>query len=157
MKTAKETNQKIIIEKIHSDPVSQQISKNKKLSFGAKAIYIYLNSHNENFYLSMDSIAYYLQVSKETIKRYIRELKKAGFLIVERIPNKNIYKYTCLMSPSNKDYLVQEKLENGQIIELASELNEIMNNPTITQETKDKVLTEIQKILKTNWINKTKD
>ena len=79
--------------------VSNNITRNTFLSDGAKALYIYLKSHSDNFNLSAQSIAEYLHKSIRTIKSQITELKQSGFLVLERKPNANVYYYKLLSSP----------------------------------------------------------
>ena len=97
MKKAKNNNLKlnIIQESNYFVMIPYNVAKarNSQLSKGAKSLYLYLKSNNENFNLSIESIANYLEESISTINREIAELKAKGYLILTKKENAKTYNY----------------------------------------------------------------
>ena len=83
--------------------VSHNIARNQYLSDSAKSLYIYLKSHSENFYLSQRQIANYFDISMHKIELAMLELKENGFLKIEKLENKNQWRYILLDNPTLKD------------------------------------------------------
>ena len=131
--------------------VSHNIAKNTKLSDFAIRLYAYLKSHSENFYLSYSTIAKYLKISEDKVKKGIRELKQSGFLEIERKGNEFIYK--LYDTTANEEYKIIDAIEKDALnysdIHL---IYRIINNQKVSQETRQKVADKLSKILKTNWL-----
>ena len=138
------------------DMLTRNISRNKFLTDGAKSLYIYLNSHNENFNLSIQSIANYLNKGIATIKRKINELKQSGFLILEKKEKSNAYYYKLLKSPKierlkefTKENIIKSFFENNISFE---DINQLRKNKKITLKEYNEILDYIYKIAKTEWV-----
>lgn len=158
MKKAKTKTLYITTEQSGFDTLTRNISRNTFLSDGAKCLYIYLNSHSESFNFSIESIANYLHKSIRTINREIEELKKSGFLILERKPNSKTYYYKLLNSPKlehlkdiTPDLILKACIEN--VISL-QDINELRKKKIITLEQYNEITDNIIKILKTEWLTK---
>ena len=158
----KATNQRktlfITAEQNGYDMLTRNISRNTFLTDGAKALFIYLNSHNENFNLSAESIATYLHKSYRTIQRLIEELKENGFLILERKENKNTYYYKLVNSPKierlNNDF-TSDNIINAycQNIIDTKEIDGLFNQKLITKSQYKEIMQKIFNIYKTKWLN----
>lgn len=160
MKKAKQEDKKLFItaEQNGFDMLTRNISRNTFLSDGAKALFIYLNSHNENFNLSIQSIATYLNKGIATINREIKELKDNGFLILEKKENNNSYYYRLSNSPKlnqikdfTNDQIIDAFFKN--IIDL-KEISLLCKKGYIMPKDCEKILDEIFKIMKESWLDK---
>lgn len=134
--------------------ITNQITKNNKLSDFAIRLYGYLKSHTNNFYLSYRTITNYLNISRDKLNKGINELKKSGFLEIKELKGKNQYKYILHDKPSNKDYEIVNNIEkNGYIdfsiydIELIIKL---LNNRHIDIESREKLKQKLDNITKYN-------
>lgn len=154
MKKATETKQTNQIIQIRNQQnnfviISNEIARNKRLTDSAKALYLYLKSHNENFYISIRTIANYLNWSDYKLKYVIKELKQSGFLEIERKGNHFIYK--IYDTTANDEYKIKDAIENNYLdfsdIEL---IYRILNDKKITQELKEQIKDKLDKILHTN-------
>ena len=139
------------------DLLTRNISRNNKLSDGAIRLYVYLNSHSENFNLSYESIANYLNKSVKTIQRLINELKESGFLVLERKENKNTYYYKLMQSPKLEQLndFSKENVLNAywhNIIDDKDILYMLRKN-LITRKIFDEIITEIIRIANTPWLD----
>lgn len=159
MKKAQKQEIKLYItaEQSGFDILTRNISRNTFLSDGAKALYIYLNSHNESFNLSAQSIANYLKKGIATINREIAELKESGFLILEKKENSNTYYYKLLKSPKLdhlKDF-TNEKILNAFFENYISlkDIAQLYKKKHITKKQYNEIFDEIVKIAKTDWLN----
>lgn len=161
MKKAKNTEQILYIttEQNGFDMLTRNISRNTFLSDGAKALYIYLNSHSENFNLSKESIASYLHKSTDTIKREIAELKKHGFLVLERKENSNCYYYKLRTSPKIEQI---KSFDNESIINAffdtkinfdLQDIDGLYKRNLITKKDYEIIINRIFEIVKTNWLD----
>lgn len=152
----KETTLFITAEQDGFTIISNNITRNTFLSDGAKALYIYLKSHNENFNLSAESIANYLHKSERTIRNEIKELQENGFLILERKENSNTYFYKIYSSPKLEHLkeFTNEKILNAfwnNYIDL-NDIKQLRKSNKINQKQLEEIINEIMRVLKTSWI-----
>ena len=152
----KETTLFITAEQDGFTIISNNITRNTFLSDGAKALYIYLKSHNENFNLSAESIANYLHKSERTIRNEIKELQENGFLVLERKENSNTYFYKIYSSLKleHLSEFTNEKILNAfwnNYIDL-NDIKQLRKSNKINQKQLEEIINEIMRILKTSWI-----
>lgn len=102
--------------------VSRDIMRDKNISLGAKAIYSYLNSFAGSkgiCYPSLDLIRLEMNLSKNTLNKYMKELKEIGLIKVYRLQNEdnnllsnNIYEIALSYSTIEKNKKEYSSVKN---------------------------------------------
>lgn len=133
--------------------ISRDIMRNKNISLGAKAIYCYLNSFAGSkgiCYPSLDLIRLEMNLSKNTLNKYMKELKETGLIKVYRLQNEdnnllsnNIYEIALNYSTikkNKKEYSASKNIplskndSTNNIPQQKDILQELLNSKIFTMD-----------------------
>lgn len=113
--------------------ISRDVMRDKNISLGAKGIYCYLNSFAGSkgvCYPSLELIRLEMNLSKNTLNKYIKELKETGLIKVYRMQNEennllsnNIYEIALTYSTIEKN-----KKEYSDLVSIPSVKNKSTNS-----------------------------
>ena len=122
--------------------VSQYVTKNKNVSVSAKGVYAYLVScagNDKQTYPKQTTMCYDLGIKKvDTLKKYIKELQKEGFIrVVKTKKNGMYYKNVYLIATDTRSIEVwKRQFEKGIEIDEEETLEPVKDNkkaPTLPQ------------------------
>ena len=122
--------------------VSQYVTKNKNVSVSAKGVYAYLVScagNDKQTYPKQTTMCYDLGIKKvDTLKKYIKELQKEGFIrVVKTKKNGMYYKNVYLIATDTRSIEVwKRQFEKGIEIDEEETLESVKDNkkaPTLPQ------------------------
>ena len=69
----------------HYSQIPNDLARNPDISLAAKGLYVYLSSHREGWAMSTERVGEALGVHRNTIAKYVKELKESGYLEKELV------------------------------------------------------------------------
>ena len=119
--------------------ISRDIMRDKNISLGAKSIYCYLNSFAGSkgiCYPSLELIRNEMGLSKNTLNKYMKELKQSGLIKVFRLQNEdnNLLSNNIYEIAMNYSTIEQNKKEYLNNIDIPSSKSKNLTTNNIPQK-----------------------
>ena len=134
--------------------VPKKLMQDPNLSLQAKGVFSYLATYanrDGDCFPSRELMCSHLNISKDTITKYIKELKEAGYLEVEQVKNGGKFShnvYHLSPYPKNKDTVITDTQNSPLTIPVINNTNNNINSTSKEKQTpkNDKQLEQAEKL-----------